>query len=72
MRSYAESMEAETQRFYQRAAARVSDPSTRKLLGDLAEAERNHFLMVDELQKEHLTREAKAEEDKAHRRLFVL
>src|SRR4029077_12065263 len=36
VRRYAESMEAETQRFYERAAQRVSDASTRKLLGDLA------------------------------------
>jgi erythrin-vacuolar iron transport family protein len=40
VRHYAESMELETQRFYERAAARVSDTSTRKLLDDLAEAER--------------------------------
>jgi rubrerythrin len=33
-------MELETQRFYERAAEKVSDASTRKLLGDLAEAER--------------------------------
>jgi erythrin-vacuolar iron transport family protein len=72
VRRYAESMEVETQRFYERAAAKVSDASTRKLLGDLAQAERNHVLIADELQREHLTREAKAEEDKAHRRLFVL
>ena len=44
----------------------------RKLLGDLAEAERHHVILADELKKEHLTGEAKAEEDKAHRRLFVL
>ena len=72
VRRYAESMEAETQRFYERAAARAVDTSTRKLLGDLAEAERNHVLIADKLQKEHLTSDAKAEEDKAHRRLFVL
>ena len=72
MRHYTESMEAETQRFYERAAARASDTSTRKLLGDLAEAERNHVLIADELQKEHLTSDAKALEDKANRRLFVL
>jgi rubrerythrin len=72
VRHYAESMEVETQRFYERAAARVSDASTRKLLGDLAEAERNHVVIADELQKEHLTERAKEEEDKAHRRLFVL
>lgn len=72
VRRYAESMEAETQRFYERAAQRVSDASTRKLLGDLAEAERGHVVLADELQKEHLTENAKEEEDKAHRRLFVL
>jgi rubrerythrin len=72
VRHYAESMELETQRFYERASARVSDTSTRKLLGDLAEAERGHVLMADELETKYLTREAKAQEDKAHRRLFVL
>ena len=72
VRRYATTMELETQRFYERAAAKVSDASTRELLGDLAEAERHHVLIADELQKEHLTREAKSEEDKAHRRLFLL
>lgn len=72
VRRYAETMEAETQRFYERAAQQVSDASTRKLLGDLAEAERGHVVLADELQKEHLTEHAKEEEDKAHRRLFVL
>ena len=37
VRRYAETMESETQHFYERAAAKVSDASTRKLLGDLAE-----------------------------------
>jgi rubrerythrin len=72
VRRYAESMEAETQHFYERAAARVSDASTRKLLGDLAEAERHHVEIADELEKEHLTPEARTQEDRAHRRLFVL
>src|SRR5437763_2091587 len=62
----------ETQHFYERAAEKVSDASTRKLLGDLAEAERHHVEVADELEKEHLTPDARAEEDKAHRRLFVL
>jgi rubrerythrin len=72
VRHYAESMEIETQRFYERAADKVSDASTRKLLGDLAQAERKHVQLADELEKEHLTTEAKAQEDKANRRLFVL
>jgi rubrerythrin len=45
---------------------------TRKLLGDLAEAERKHVTLADNLQQEHLTPEVEAKEDKAHRRLFVL
>jgi rubrerythrin len=65
-------METETQQFYERAASRVSDASTRKLLGDLAAAERQHVTLADELQQRHLTAEVKAEEEKAHRRLFVL
>jgi erythrin-vacuolar iron transport family protein len=72
VRRYAETMESETQHFYERAAAKVSDASTRKLLGDLAEAERNHVVLADQLQKEHLTPQVKAEEEKARRRLFVL
>ena len=72
VRHYAENMEIETQRFYERAADKVSDASTRKLLGDLAQAERKHVQLADELEKEHLTTEARAQEDKANRRLFVL
>jgi rubrerythrin len=72
VRRYAETMESETQHFYERAAARVSDASTRKLLGDLAEAERNHVVLADELQQEHLTPQVRADEEKARRRLFVL
>ncbi|HEX4665312.1 MAG TPA: ferritin family protein [Chthoniobacterales bacterium] len=72
VRRYAETMESETQHFYERAATRVSDASTRKLLGDLAEAERNHVVLADELQQEHLTPQVRADEEKAHRRLFVL
>ena len=72
VRRQAELMETETQRFYERAARTVSDASTRKLLGDLAEAERKHVTLADDLQQRHLTPEVEAEEEKAHRRLFVL
>ena len=37
IRSEAAGMERDAHRFYVRAAARSSDPATRKLLGDLAE-----------------------------------
>ncbi len=72
VRNQAEVMETETRRFYERAAGKVSDASTRKLLGDLAEAERKHVTLADNLQQEYLTPETKAQEEKAHRRLFVL
>jgi rubrerythrin len=72
VRRQAEVMETETRRFYEQAAGKASDASTRKLLGDLAEAERKHVTLADSLQREHLTPEVEAEEEKAHRRLFVL
>jgi erythrin-vacuolar iron transport family protein len=72
VRRQAEMMETETQRFYERAARTVSDAGTRKLLGDLAEAERKHVTLADDLQQRHLTPEVEAEEERAHRRLFVL
>jgi len=72
VRRQAEIMETETRRFYERAAGKVSDVSTRKLLGDLAEAERKHVTLADNLQQEYLTPDVKAQEEKAHRRLFVL
>src|SRR5207244_13531132 len=68
----AEVMETETRRFYERAAGKVSDASTRKLLGDLAEAERKHVTLADNLEQEYLTPEVKAQEEKAHRRCIVL
>jgi erythrin-vacuolar iron transport family protein len=72
VRRHAEVMETETRRFYEQAASKARDASTRKLLGDLAEAERKHVTLADNLQQEHLTPEVEAEEEKAHRRLFVL
>jgi erythrin-vacuolar iron transport family protein len=71
-RNQAEIMETETRRFYERAANKVSDASTRKLLGDLAEAERKHVTLAENLQHEYVTPEVEAQEEKAHRRLFVL
>src|SRR2546430_12304861 len=72
VRRQAETMETETRSFYERAANKVSDASTRKLLGDLAEAERKHMTLAQNLQQKYLTPEVEAQEEKAHRRLFVL
>jgi rubrerythrin len=72
VRRYAESMETETRQFYQRAAARSTDPSTRKLLADLAEAEAKHVEKADALERENLTEGAISQEDEAQRRLFLM
>ncbi len=72
VRRQAEIMEAETTRFYESALHKISDASSRKLLGDLAEVERGHYATAGSLEQEHLTPNAKGEEDEAQRRLFLL
>jgi rubrerythrin len=72
VRRQAEVMELETRRFYERAIERVSDVSIRKLLGDLADTERQHYALAGSLGERLLTPSARAEEDTAQRRLFVL
>jgi rubrerythrin len=71
VRKLAESMEAETQRFYRLAASRSTDASVRKLLGDLAEAEQAHEHRADELAARLSERTIKTEDQNAERR-FVL
>ena len=71
VRKQAEEMEAETRRFYERAIGRVTDASTRKLLGDLAEAERRHYAAAESLER-NLTPEIREKEAASGRRLFVL
>ncbi|MEI8233177.1 MAG: iron exporter MbfA [Verrucomicrobiota bacterium] len=72
VRRQAEIMEMETRLFYERAAQYVTDASTRKLLMDLAEAERVHETLAENIEKEHLTPDAATEEEHVNRRLFVL
>jgi erythrin-vacuolar iron transport family protein len=72
VRKQAEAMEFETRRFYERAIARASDASVRKLLGDLAEAERSHISLAQKLGIELLTPGAVAAEEETRRRMFVL
>jgi rubrerythrin len=72
VRKQAAAMEAEIRNFYLTAAKKVTDPNTRKLLGDLAEEERAHERLADRVEHEVLTPGARAEESEAQRRLFVL
>jgi rubrerythrin len=72
VRKLAEGMEAETARFYRLAAANSSDPSVRKLLGDLAEAEQSHGQTADRLTEDNLPDDVRESEDQSAQRNFVL
>lgn len=72
VKSAIDSMETETSRFYSRAAQRVTDASTRKLLGDLAEAELKHTEAAEVMEREHLGVDVQTQEAEAYRRAIVL
>ena len=71
-RRQVEAMEGETGRFYEKALGKVTDASTRQLLGDLAEAERKHSAAAASFEKEHLHHGARSSEAESQRRAFVL
>ncbi len=72
VRKQAEAIEYETRKFYEKALERTTDASMRKLLGDLAAAEREHESLAEKLSSEHLTRDARDEEEAIRKRMFVL
>ncbi|MGB9118599.1 iron exporter MbfA [Bradyrhizobium sp.] len=72
IRKEAETMEFEAERFYIKAAERTQDVGVRRLLGDLAEAEKGHETLATRLTDEFLKPDVRAEEDKTRRRVFVL
>ena len=72
VRSMAASMEIETRRFYERAAARAKDADVRQLLDDLAQEERAHRDRAEELGKDKLDTLTRKQEEDNSRRLFVL
>jgi rubrerythrin len=72
VRKQASAMELETRRFYERAAQQVTEARIRKLLGDLALAERKHSAMAESLEEKLLTPDARRDEEAAQRRLFLL
>ena len=71
VRKQAEVMELESRRFYERAIPQVVHASTRKLLGDLADVERQHYATAESLERS-VTPEVRESEDASNRRLFVL
>lgn len=72
IRDHAEVIEAENYNFYKQAAVQAKDPAVKKLLEDLASAEKGHSSLADRLGQKHLTPNAKEEEEEAQRRLFLL
>jgi erythrin-vacuolar iron transport family protein len=64
----AEGMELETKRFYEVAARRTQDAGVRQLLGDLAEEERNHAHVAEQIAQTKLS----DDETARAKRLFVL
>jgi erythrin-vacuolar iron transport family protein len=72
VRKSIESMESETRRFYTLALHKVSDASTRQLLGDLAEAEAKHTAAADIIERQQITPQVKRDEDEAYRRTIIL
>jgi rubrerythrin len=72
VRKQVEIMELESRRFYERAIERVGDASVRKLLGDLAATERQHYARAESLEAQYLTPATREEEGTAERRLFLL
>jgi erythrin-vacuolar iron transport family protein len=72
IRKEAETMELEAERFYVKAAEQAEDVGVRRLLGDLAEAEKGHEHLASKLTGEILKPDVRAEEDRTRRRMFVL
>ncbi len=72
VRTFAEKMEDEAQRFYRKAAESARDISVRQLLLELAEAEAGHESLAHKLTERILTDSARATEDAASQRAFML
>ncbi|MFZ5693824.1 MAG: iron exporter MbfA [Pseudomonadota bacterium] len=72
IRAEAARMEDDAANFYVQAAQRASDPATRKLLGDLAAAERRHEHRAGEIAAAQEGTSARSEEDEKARRQFIL
>jgi rubrerythrin len=72
VRAQAEQMEAQAERFYQEAVARAKDASTRKLLGDLAIAEKAHSSLAHRLSDALVSEDTKKQERLDERRQFIL
>jgi rubrerythrin len=71
-RREAATIELETRRFYERAAARSTDVAVRELLHELAETERAHMATAAALERKHRPRDIEQSEEETARRMFLL
>lgn len=72
VREMAEKMEEQAYRFYTEALKLVRDASTRKLLGDLAIAEKAHESLAHRLGVQHTPDDVQEVEKQTERRQFIL
>ena len=72
IRKEAELMEDQAARFYEIAATHATDVHIRKLLGDLALAEKGHENLASKLSSDLLPPDTRSEEDRTSHRMFVL
>ena len=72
VRGQAEDMERQAHNFYLKAASETTDAATRKLLGDLAAAEKGHESLAKKLGLKHTPEDVQDEEEKSEKRQFIL
>jgi erythrin-vacuolar iron transport family protein len=72
IRREVETMEAQAENFYAKAAEQAQDVGVRRLLGDLAEQERGHENLAVRLTDQILKPDVREAEDRTRRRMFVL
>jgi len=72
IRQEAARMEDDAADFYTRAAQASSDPATRKLLGDLAAAERGHEAKAEAMESHGVEPDKREDEKDRNKRQFVL
>ena len=72
IRKEVETMELQARRFYTKSAEQTQDVGVRRLLGDLADAERSHEKTATRLTDRILSADVRAEEDRTNHRMFVL
>ena len=71
-RSMAEQMEDQAERFYRAAVTQTQDADTRKLLGDLANAESKHTELAVRLGRENVPEDVRESEQETEKRQFLL